>query len=471
MKKNLFYLLFPCTLLAYQLPTGVNLGQGPMPTPKPYNFERALIKNEAKLQKLIQEGKKYSLIEVYNLALSYDFKLKASKMDVEAARSTDNLSISNLLPSIGARAGYNGDVYRQVGRKKNESYYNYGLTISQQIFRPQLWIEKSQSALMLTNSKYEYENIKQQLAKRVSKAYFGYVFAKQDLLLARSYEKANKARLDELLNKKQAGNLVSKMDVLEARMRYDESVIGVSNAVRELDISRLMLANLVGKNVQVSDWIRYGNLSFFKDKDLAKYYNYAANLSFKQARINSKIAAKESLKAKMEYLPKINLNASYETSIYTKRSLRGEDLRDEAIIELSFEMPIFTSGRNYNAAQAAKYAKQASLAREEDTKNNVLLEQKQAISDFKNYIQKFRISQRAVDHALIYQEAIEEGYKKGLKDLVDLLDAKARVHWTKLNYIKSANSLIATYLQLESLVGGIDEKTIRNLDAQVVLIR
>lgn len=471
-KLLLISVLAASSLLAFDLPPGVSVGKGPMPTPKPYNFERALVKDDAKLQKEIEKGKKYSLIQVYDMALKYDYELKTGLYELRASNSADWVNVSRLLPTFKAHAGYNGDEYDMPTHgKTNESFYSYGVSVNQQIFRPDLWMEKEQSALRVTGSKYAYQNTRQNLAKKVSKAYFDYVFAKQSLLLAKSYEKAHELRYKQMQKSLNMG-LVNKMDYLEAKVRYDQSVLGVSKAVRELDIARLSLANLVGKNVQVSDYIKYDNLNVFKNKDLKKYYNFAANLEYKQADINTKIAAKESTKRKMEYLPTIDLYASYESSIYSDRTMfKTEDKKDNVVIMANFSMPIFTSGLVYNRIQEAKYQKQASLARQENTRNLVELQQKQAISDFQNYIQEFKISQRTLDHAMVYEKAIDAGYREGLKDLVELLDAKARIHETKLNYIKSANSLIASYLELESLIGGIDEQLIRNLDSQIVMFK
>lgn len=425
-------------------------------------------KLEASLSQGGQQKQRLGLAQVYKMALAYDYSLKASYYDMKASKEKENASFADLLPRLSLDAIYQDERYKD-GKKiyNNESAYEYYLILKQQVFRPDLWIAKDKAILDTKVSRLELLNSKQLLAKTVLDTYFSYLFAKQNLLLAKAYQESYKYKLEKL-SKSFNKNLKKNADILEAKVRLDENTRKVSKALGELEIAKLSLANLVGKEVDISDAISYKNLEDFEKKDLKKYLNFGLNLDYKKENLKGKIAIKESTEKKLERLPKVDLEVQYGTTRYVHEDYKKYNNYEKTIAALSFSMPIFKSGAISAHVQEGIYAKQAALAREINSKNSVILKQKQAISAFKNSLFEFKLSKDAYDSALLYDKTMDESYKKGLKDLSQFLDAKARVNEAKLNAIQSANALVLAYLDLESLIGSINEKLIEELDTEII---
>ena len=54
---------------------------------------------------------------------------------------------------------------------------------------------------------------------------------------------------------------------------------------------------------------------------------------------------------------------------------------------------------------------------------------------------------------------------EGLKNLVDLLDARARVHKIRNELIASARNVVLAYLELESLINDINTQSMNKLES------
>ena len=89
-------------------------------------------------------------------------------------------------------------------------------------------------------------------------------------------------------------------------------------------------------------------------------------------------------------------------------------------------------------------------------------------ADLQNYIQEYDIIVQSLEHAKVYEHSIERGYQEGLRNIVDLLDAKARVHKIRNDVITTAYKVVLSYLELESLINNINPNTMSHLERAFV---
>lgn len=408
-----------------------------------------------------------NLSTAYELSLSNDDEVKSSMYESLAATKRKQQATSAMFPSIQAEVSYYGNKYNKDingygDPRYNESYTKYGISLSQPLFRPELWYQRSEESLREDINLLSYESTKQELARKVAQAYFDLAYANESLKLAKSYEEVSKAKYNQLDKSLQMG-LANKMDSLEAKVRYDEAILGVSKAKREIEIKSLALSQFVGEIVGVKDSFENLNLTFFKNLDLKVYENVFQNLNYKQSAIATEISDKEKKKRMAGFLPTVDFNIEYSNSNYTD-DYRFGDENHKTETTIRFSLPLFRSGLNLERLQEGELLKLSSMAKQANTQKKVDIEQKQAISDFNNYLQECEIMKQSLEHAIVYERAITQGYEEGLKDIVDLLDARARLYKTKSEGLNAGYKLINSYLTLESLVGNISIQTIKNLE-------
>ena len=148
--------------------------------------------------------------------------------------------------------------------------------------------------------------------------------------------------------------------------------------------------------------------------------------------------------------------------------MRFGDEKNKVETMFRVSMPIFKSGLTYARMQEGEYLKMSSLTKELDTQRKVEIDQKTAISDFHNYLSEAKIMRNSVQTAKLYQISVERGYNEGLRDVIALFDARARVHQTMLDSLEASHKLVLAYIKLEYLIGAISPQTIQNLQSVFV---
>lgn len=404
-----------------------------------------------------------SLSEAYNMALGNDEEYKYYMYNSLAGEQRYNQTLSQLLPTINGDISYHGDKYKRQNKNSNESYTSYGVTVRQSIFQPSLYYQRQQEKLRMQGGQIELEHSRQDLAKKVTRAYFELAYANANLKLALSYQDANKAKFEQMERSLSLG-LTNKIDMLESKVRYDESILSVSKAQRNIDIAKMSLFKLVGQDIDTMDYFENINIDFFKNLDLKKYSDIEQNLDYKQSTLLTKIAEKEHIKRKSEHLPTIDFSIGYSNNSYKDTKAFGDKKR-RVETNIRLNIPIFSSWYTSYRVEEGMFLRQASISRQSEVRKNVDIAQRQAAIDFQNYIQEYDINVRSLEHANVYERSIERGYEEGLKNLVDLLDARARVHKIRNELIASARNVVLAYLELESLINDINTQSMNKLES------
>ncbi|ASM35802.1 protein SapF [Campylobacter sputorum subsp. bubulus] len=404
-----------------------------------------------------------TLWEAYELALQNDSDLKSKMFENLAIQERSNQTLASLLPSITFESAFMGERYKKgkTHRQLDESFFKYGVNLQQSIFRAPLWYEHSRQKLISKENDIEYENKKQELAKKVAQAYFNYSYAKESLQLALSYENTNKIRyerMEKLLNL----GLSNKMDTLEAKVRYDEAILGVNKAKRQIELARLELYKLVGEEIQTKNSFSNLELDFFEKIDTAKFMDVNENLDYKQSIVMREIAQKEYQKRKSEHLPTLDFSIGYYNYDYVDDDDFGDE-KNKLESMISFKIPIFSGGATSSRVQEARLLELSSAQKLQDMQKQVEIYQKQMLSDFQNYIFEYKITQNSLTHAQVYEESIQRGYEEKLKDLVDLLDAKSRLFKARNDVLQASYKLVMSYIELNYLIGNISLDTMQDL--------
>lgn len=407
-----------------------------------------------------------TLSEAYSLALQNNSELKQGEYENMASSQRLRATWGALLPNISADASYVMEKYRPRNSQErvNESYVKYGVSLNQAIFRVPMWYETGLAKLRDDSENLRFQGTKQDLAKKVTQAYFNYAYDLKSLSVAKSYEAANAARyarFEKLLNM----GLSNKMDTLEAKVRLDEASLEVAKAKRKIELSKLALSRLVGQDIDVSD---FGGLdiSFFKREALDKFDDVESNLDYKQSKIAREYYDKDYKKRLSEYLPSIDLNVGYYNHNYRDdRRFKDELNKIEGMIKIS--MPLYSGGSTKARVEEGRLMRLASAEKEADTRREIEIRQREARSDYLGYISEYEIATSSLEHANIYAKSIERGYEEGLKNLVDLLDAKARVFKANNDALAAALKLVLSYIELYSQIAQVSDDMMFRLQSAI----
>ncbi|WP_172127822.1 TolC family protein [Campylobacter sp. RM16192] len=86
------------------------------------------------------------------------------------------------------------------------------------------------------------------------------------------------------------------------------------------------------------------------------------------------------------------------------------------------------------------------------------------MSEFLNLIDEVELTKSSLENSLVYRDFVQQAYGDGLKDIVDLFDAQAKVFRIQNELLNSNHKLVLSYLELESLIGNISMTTMKKLE-------
>ncbi len=406
-----------------------------------------------------------SLSEAYEMALENNNEVKMNMYNNIASQERLSQATAMFLPTINAEASYIGEKYDRMDRRRvskiNESYKKVGVSLSQSVFRPAIWYQRNQEEIRVRGNELVYENAKQELAKKVVEAYFNYTFASETLALAQSYEEANRAKFNQMQKSLEFG-LVNKMDMLESKVRLDEAMLGVNKAKLNIEVAKLELTKLVGQEVEVKDSFKNIDTEFFKSINLAQFGDVARNFKYKDSVLALEISEQEYKKRKSEHLPTLDFSISYSNLYYDDNDYSG-DRRRKLDTMLRFTLPLYTGGSTSSRVEEGKLLNLASIEQQKDIKKEIEISQKKAINNYLNYIDECELMHRSLQNAELYEKSIERGYEEGLKDAVNLFDARARVFKTRNEALTAAYNLVLSYLEIQWLNSNISVEMMRDL--------
>lgn len=269
-------------------------------------------------------------------------------------------------------------------------------------------------------------------------------------------------QLDRARERFKIGDL-AKADVAQLEAQVASTKYDVINSQTQIDSYKRQLKALLQLGIEQDFDISYDEIDDSRALEPIpqKENVYAAALNLRPeiraAQLQSESANLQIDIAKRGYLPTIGINAGVGASHYTadERSF-GEQMKRNlnGSLGLSVSVPIFDNRRNKTSVSRARLSKtnadldlldkQTTLG---STIENIWL---QATSSQ----ERFRSAQTAVQSQMTNFELINEQFKAGLKNIVDLLQARDNMLQAQQNRLQSKYTTILNTQLLKFYEGG-----------------
>lgn len=197
------------------------------------------------------------LSQAYQAALEQDSTIRGVRAATDARRERLPQARSQLLPNLSASASrYRNALERTspdlFGRPVNSSERytssSEALTLRQPIFRKYLMADYRQAQAQVDDANAILERELQNVAVRVSGAYFEALLAEEQLALVLAQKTAYTTQLDAAQKRLRAGT-GTRTDIDEARAALDLNVAQELEARQSLDLTRRQLQSLVNRPI------------------------------------------------------------------------------------------------------------------------------------------------------------------------------------------------------------------------------
>lgn len=415
-----------------------------------------------------------SLSELFGRALRHDADLSRQRYELDATREEIPMARSQLLPQISASGGYlwqdssnvqtvdDLDPLREATRPAEIDEQYWQLQIQQPLFSLERWRKMDVANAQVSSAELQLAVVEQELALQVSEAYIKAYLASQRLGLLESQQ----ASLE--LQVRQAGRAFdlgvgNRVDLLEAQSRYDQAVSDAVEAENELDNALSELERLTGvtPRFQRTDPGELTTVTLNGDVGNPDEWipRTDQNLNVLLAQQEQQVNQANTSVRRSGYYPEVNLTLSYSDRTSDDILRESEDYR--ANVELS--VPIYRGGYTNASVRQGEKRIQAGQAAVDNERNLAIQEVRQRIRALNGGERRLEALNQAISSSQLFLEAAEKGEQLGLRDLVDVLDARASLYDQRIQYVDTVGNYALDMLALRTAVGSLESDDLEGI--------
>ena len=416
------------------------------------------------------------LIQVYQQALANDATYASARAALAAGRERVTQGRAGLLPTIGLSGSYSkndndfspfneGDTVniggvptRVAGSGSNLRTNEYGLSLTQPLFRWDRWQTYEQSKLAQAIAEAQFAQAQQDLITRVAQAYFDVLAAQDTLESTRAQKSAVTEQLASAKRNFEVGTQTI-TDTHEAQAAYDLVVAQEFAAVNDLENRRSALQAIIGtvpgelaplqsgvslappQPATVDPWV-----------SAAETQNYGVTVQ----QLNLETAKREISRNRAGHLPTLDLVANAGRSSVSGRTNNSGDGRNNSI-GVQWTVPIFNGFAVTSRVREAIALEDRAGSELEATRRNAALQARQAFLGVNSGLAQVKALEAAEVSSQSALESNKLGYQVGVRINIDVLNAQRQLYSTRTDLARARYNTILNGLRLKAASGSLRE--------------
>lgn len=423
-----------------------------------------------------------SLLELYDAAKLYDATYMAARAQAESAYSKADQAKALVRPSLNLQASVtrtdfnssatNSQANLPAGTANsydsNTTTKRAGLQARQTIYNADSFARLDQADQSRLVADADLQVASQDLAARVTQAYFD-VLGAQDVLTT---AQANKAALAEQLaaakRSFEVGNSTI-TDTREAQARHDLATAQELAAANELRVKRITLDQLVGRANVIPNPLRTpAALDSLAPGEMEEWVNQAqGSPNVRKASAGLEAAKLEISRARAGHLPTLDAIASLQrTDIDSSNQLARTTggAGTSAAIGLEMNMSLYAGNAVQNRIAEVLKLKEKAEYDLDNAKRQVTLGTRQAYLGVQSGLAQVKAYEAAESSAKLALEATQLGYRVGVRINKDVLDAQTQLANTQKDLSKSRYDVIVGSVKLRQASGVLTQDDLAELN-------
>lgn len=422
-----------------------------------------------------------NLLQIYQQALSRD-PVWASAQSSHLA-SQEKLAQGNalFLPTVTLNAGVSatqsdakffGNTSVLRGGQNNFESYNYGVNVSQPIYRKQIRAQFEQAKSQVEQADKQLVLSKQSLILRASKAYFDVLLAQDKIELIDAQKTAINKQLEQAKANFDVGTSTI-TDFNEAQARFDLVSAQQIAAVNELEVKKRAIQSMIGGLPQPLIGVRNDLVAQSPEPiEMEKWVEVAEQnslmIGLQQQAVE--IATQEVERQNAGHMPTLDAVAGYNNNYANGTATglgNGSDITS-ASIGLQLQIPIYQGGFVSSKVREAVATKQKALDDLEAAKRQADLDTRSAYLNLASSVAQIKAYEQALNSSQSQLDSTNLGYEVGVRTSVDVLNAQQQYFSAKRDLLQSRYSYLINILSLKSAVGLLSESDLESVNQQLV---
>ena len=411
---------------------------------------------------------------VRNAAWQADSEWTAARRNWKAEQETLTQGRSALLPSVTASYRDTESEFDPANVGGTADFENTTLAVEarQPLFRPGAWFGYQQAKAATSQAEAQFRQARQNFYLRVAEQYLGVLRAWDNLVSARSEEKAISRQLQQTRNRFDVG-VVPRTDVEEARAAHDLSRSRLIGAKSEFLIARDQLEALTGERwdelavlgedlpldgpqpAQPSKWVERAR---------------ARNPQVQASESGAEAARQRARQRLSGQLPTVDLIGSWQdadqTNPFTENGQVGSFSSEAETTTYGIEvrMPLFQGGALNSQRKEAALRHEAARAQYEQAHRDAGQQARSLYRQVNSDALRVKARRQAIRSAESALEATQSGYEVGTRNVVDVLNAQQNLYGARRDYANARYDYILNSLRLKATAGVLKEQSLARIN-------
>ena len=412
------------------------------------------------------------LLESYHAALTHDATYQAARAARASGQEAVPQAMAQLMPNISAaysRSKLDTVSPSYVGLPDNRQEYfsqNRALTLRQPILRLALVAGYQQAKYLAEEADSVFEREHQNLAVRVSSAYFEALLANEQLMLMTAQKETTAALLDSA-RAAFARGLGTRTEIDEAQAKYDQVIADELAARLHIDYTRHELETLINRQVDqlpldFDDTFTFlplapAELAYWQDKALDQ------NPEIKALEAQFGAAGKQIDKNRAGHYPTIDL-------VVQRTLSSGENLTSPlnsfktTSLGVQVNIPLFAGGYHMSAIRQAHADRDEVAQQLEAARRKLGLQVRKEFQNVTEGVLRIQALEQAVNSAGQSLVSTRKSQQAGIRSRLDVLDAEQRLVNARRDLAEARLVYLLSHIKLASLVGAADLEKIAQIN-------
>lgn len=400
-----------------------------------------------------------TLSKSYEAALNYEAKIKSLDYQKKVKKIEIDMAESRLYPQIDASGTYQRRRYEYRGADRDENYHSYSLSLNQMVYHPEVLAQIESSELQYDLSSLNLDKQKQLLAYNITDTYLQILRIKNSIKVAEAYLDTAKVQY-QFIDKKFQLRLATKMDYLESKVILKEAEIRVEQEKSSLMVSKMRLKSFIGMEVGTLPDVDFESIDV-SQLSLDDQSSLSHSLELGRAQKSFELSKKDIDISEFGHYPKIDLRGSF-SNLSSKEIIN--EYKDDRRVMLTLSIPLYKGGYISSEIQKNKLLLSAASQNMEDIKREESVRYDEFKAQYYVAMNNILLYNESKLSSKAYLDSINLAYKKGLKSILDVEDAKKKFTETKYKLIDAIYQLIRAYTGVLNITGKMDKEHVAKLD-------
>jgi TolC family type I secretion outer membrane protein len=411
------------------------------------------------------------LFELYQTAKLEDPDFAGAVATYQAGLKNREIGLASLLPTLSASVANTQNRYglaTTASAWKDYKFVSHVKTIqlTQMIFDWEKISAYSESAARADYAEAAFTEAKADLILRTAQAYFNYLLAEDSLELADAQRKAlgEQQVQSEKLYRAGVGTVT---DMEETLARHEVAEAQYLVAASTLDSRRRELEKMV---TVVPEVIRRLDgpieLALPEPREITPWLAAATRQNPKVISMQwgVKIAEAQVERARAGHLPTVNLVASQQKGDAPSYSTLSDD---DKRIGVQLSIPLFSGGKVTATQDQAVQQREKAIKDLESVTRDSRIKAGQAYLGVVNGVAQVRALEQAVKSSATALKGMEIGQRTGFRTNTDVLNAQQQLFANKRDLQLQRYTYLLSRLQLQAVVGTLNDDDVLLIDAVV----